>query len=65
MNAALALKPVLALHGGTPVRTSPLPTWPVFAEDEIAAVAQVMRSGRVNYSTGEQGRVFEVEFAAA
>jgi len=65
MNAALSLKPVLALHGGTPVRTSPLPTWPVFAEDEIAAVAQVMRSGRVNYSTGEQGRAFELEFAHA
>ncbi len=39
--------------------------WPVFAEDEIAAAAEVLRSGRVNYWTGEQGRLFEQEYAAA
>lgn len=40
-------------------------TWPVFAEDEIAAATEVLRSGRVNYWTGEQGRLFEQEYAAA
>src|ERR1039458_9998194 len=36
---------------------------PVFAEDEIEAVAAVLRSGRVNYWTGEQSQEFEREFA--
>ncbi len=40
--------------------TSP---WPHFAEDEISAVEQVLKSGKVNYWTGEQGRLFENEFA--
>src|SRR5579859_1077557 len=54
----------LAIHGGTPVRTRPFPSWPKFSDDEVAAVADVMRSGRVNYWTGDQGREFEREFAA-
>ena len=53
----------LALEGGTPVREAPLAPWPVFAEDEIAAAAAVLRSGRVNYWTGEQSQEFEREFA--
>jgi hypothetical protein len=39
--------------------------WPHFADDEIAAVAAVLRSGRVNYWTGDEGRLFEQEYAAA
>jgi dTDP-4-amino-4,6-dideoxygalactose transaminase len=38
--------------------------WPFFSEDEIEAVARVMRSGKVNYWTGQEGKSFEVEFAA-
>lgn len=41
-----------------------LPAWPSFTEEEIAAVAAVMRSNRVNYWTGEECRAFEREFAA-
>lgn len=37
--------------------------WPSFSEDEIQAVVQVLRSGRVNYWTGEEGKLFEKEFA--
>jgi dTDP-4-amino-4,6-dideoxygalactose transaminase len=37
--------------------------WPVFADDEIEAAAQVLRSGKVNYWTGDQGREFEKEYA--
>lgn len=37
--------------------------WPFYSEDEIAAVGEVMRSGRVNYWTGDEGRLFEQEFA--
>jgi len=40
------------------------PPWPFFAEDEIEAAATVLRSGKVNYWTGEEGRMFEKEFAA-
>lgn len=38
--------------------------WPSFTQEEIEAVAEVLRSGRVNYWTGEQTRRFEHEFAA-
>ncbi|MFA5516837.1 MAG: DegT/DnrJ/EryC1/StrS aminotransferase family protein [Desulfuromonadales bacterium] len=37
--------------------------WPSFSEDEIAAAVRVLRSGRVNYWTGDEGRKFEEEFA--
>jgi dTDP-4-amino-4,6-dideoxygalactose transaminase len=38
--------------------------WPYFAEDEIEAAMQVLRSGKVNYWTGQEGQQFEAEFAA-
>lgn len=53
----------LAIDGGPPVRTDPLPPWPFFAEDERAAVDRVLSSGKVNYWTGDEGRAFESEFA--
>lgn len=40
-----------------------LPCWPSFEEDEVAAAIATLRSGRVNYWTGEEGRSFEREFA--
>jgi dTDP-4-amino-4,6-dideoxygalactose transaminase len=43
---------------------TPFAPWPTFAEDERAAVEAVLRSGRVNYWTGDTGRAFEREFAA-
>jgi dTDP-4-amino-4,6-dideoxygalactose transaminase len=55
----------LAIDGGSRVRTQPFPSWPVFAQDEIDAVAQVLASGRVNYWTGGECIAFEQEFAAA
>lgn len=54
---------MLAIDGGVPVRTTPIPAWPHFAEDEVEAVAGVLRSGKVNYWTGELGKRFEQEFA--
>ena len=53
----------LALEGGPPAIARPLPTWPAFGEEEIAAAAAVLRSGRINYWTGDQTRHFEEEFA--
>lgn len=38
--------------------------WPFFAPDEVSAVASVLKSGKVNYWTGEEGRNFEKEFAS-
>jgi dTDP-4-amino-4,6-dideoxygalactose transaminase len=37
--------------------------WPYFAEEEIQAAMRVLRSGKVNYWTGDEGRLFEKEFA--
>lgn len=37
--------------------------WPSFTEEEAQAVADVVRSNRVNYWTGQIGRSFEREFA--
>lgn len=39
--------------------------WPHYAEDEIAAVCEVLRSGKVNYWTGETCREFERAYAAS
>ena len=40
-----------------------LAPWPCYTEEEAEAVADVLRSNRVNYWTGEQCREFEREFA--
>lgn len=41
------------------------PTWPSYTEREVDAVAETLRSNRVNYWTGTETREFEREFAAA
>ena len=38
--------------------------WPSFSEEEALAVADVIRSNKVNYWTGQIGREFEKNFAA-
>jgi dTDP-4-amino-4,6-dideoxygalactose transaminase len=48
----------------SPVRSTPFPPWPFFAQDEIDAALAPLRSGKVNYWTGTEGREFEREFAA-
>lgn len=55
---------VLAINGGTPVRTNPFPFWPHYEEEDIAGATQTYRTGKVNYWTGEEGRAFEREYAA-
>ena len=37
--------------------------WPEIDEEQIAAASEVLRSGKINYWTGQQGRKFEEEFA--
>src|SRR5213080_2185522 len=60
MNTSIAL----AIEGGTPTRSTPFPFWPQFGTKEIEAASSILRSGRVNYWTGQEGRLFETEFAA-
>ncbi len=55
--------PKLAVDGGRPVRDKPFPSWPNYGRDEIDKVADVLRSARVNYWTGDEARQFEREFA--
>jgi len=54
----------LAINGGTPHRVKPFPPWPVFAQDEIDAAVMVLSSGKVNYWTGNECKIFEDEFAS-
>jgi dTDP-4-amino-4,6-dideoxygalactose transaminase len=54
----------LAVTGGPKMRTRPWAPWPQFTPDEIEAAAEVLRSGKINYWTGDEGRKFEQEFAA-
>lgn len=56
---------VLAIDGGSPVRSAPMPLWPAPGPLEVAAVTQVVSSGRLNYWTGEMGRALEREYASA
>jgi dTDP-4-amino-4,6-dideoxygalactose transaminase len=57
-----ALSP-LDENGGTPVRSGVFPPWPCFEPEEIEAVERVLRSGKINYWTGDEGRLFEKEYA--
>ncbi len=39
------------------------PQWPICGEDEQEAALRVLRSGKLNYWTGTEGKQFEAEFA--
>lgn len=42
----------------------PFSPWPSFTEEEAIAVRKVLLSNKVNYWTGQEGRLFEKEFAS-
>ena len=63
MNNNAQSSPLLAIEGGRPERTTPLPSWPVFDEEQIEAVSNVLRSGKVNAWTGQEVSLFEEDFA--
>lgn len=54
---------LLAIDGGTPVKKTPMAPWPFYAEDEVQKTVDVLRSGKVNYWTGNETKQFEEEFA--
>lgn len=43
--------------------TNTFSPWPHFDDEQVNAVSNVLRSGKVNYWTGGHGRLFEREFA--
>jgi len=53
----------LAIDGGKPVNSEPFPMWPSFSQKAIESVAEPLKSGKVNYWTGELGTKFEKEWA--
>ena len=53
----------LAIDGGPPVRDRPYPPWPVLSADDIQAVADVLRSGKLTQLTGGAVAAFEDAFA--
>ena len=38
-------------------------SWPYFESDDIKKVEEILRSGKINYWTGNEGREFEKEFS--
>jgi dTDP-4-amino-4,6-dideoxygalactose transaminase len=64
MTATIAEAPPTE-HAGGRAHPDRWHDWPYFDEEQVAAAAAVLRSGKVNYWTGEQGRAFEEEFARA
>jgi dTDP-4-amino-4,6-dideoxygalactose transaminase len=53
----------LAVHGGDPVRTTPIGQWPEFGTEEEAAVLAALRSGIWGSIDGTFVKQLEVEFA--
>ena len=54
----------LAIDGGPKVRELPYPPWPVLGEEDVEAVAEVLRSGKLTQLTGGAVTAFEEAFAA-
>lgn len=54
---------ILAVDGGDPVYHDKFEPWPYYADDEVAAVQDCMRTGKVNYWTGDECRKLETEYA--
>lgn len=53
----------LAIDGGAPVNREPFPMWPSFEDSTVEKAMEPLRSGRVNYWTGDAGVKFEKEWA--
>lgn len=54
----------LAVQGGAPLRTRPWPQWPVWDEEDVQAVADVVRSGKWFAGNGTQVREFAEQWAS-
>jgi len=54
----------LAIKGGTPVRSKPFPAWPVWGDEEINNLTEVVKSGKWGSLNGTRTKEFEKTFAA-
>ncbi|MEK7706893.1 MAG: DegT/DnrJ/EryC1/StrS family aminotransferase, partial [Verrucomicrobiota bacterium] len=54
----------LALLGGTPVRSKPFTSWPIFGKAEEARLLRTLRSGKWGRLNGSEVAEFENRFAA-
>ncbi len=52
----------LAINGGTPVRSKPMPVWPVWGDEEIENLTRVVKSGKWGIG-GKETAAFERKFA--
>src|SRR5918994_4114240 len=55
---------MLALRGGSPVRTKPFTRWPIFGEAEEDRLLRTLRSGNWGRLDGDEVSQFEQLFAA-
>jgi len=53
----------LAINGGEPVRTHPFPVWPVWGDEEIKYLTNVIKSGNWGSLKGKLTPEFEQKFA--
>ncbi|MFA5392859.1 MAG: DegT/DnrJ/EryC1/StrS family aminotransferase [Candidatus Ratteibacteria bacterium] len=53
----------LAIEGGAAINKNHFPKWPSFEETTIQKAMEPLRTGKVNYWTGEMGVKFENEWA--
>lgn len=53
----------LAIDGGKKVNSKAFPMWPAFSAETIKKASEPLKSGKVNYWTGNVGTKFEKEWA--
>ena len=53
----------LAINGGNPVRTNGYPVWPVWGDEEIANLTDVIKSGKWGCLNGSRTSEFEKQYA--
>ena len=53
----------LAIEGGKPVRDKPFPRWPIYGEEEIQLIAEILRSGNTHFRKSWVSKEFERRFA--
>ncbi len=62
-NSSMPKTISLAVDGGLPVHVGAMSPWPFFDDELCDASTRVLRSGKVNYWTGNEGKLFEKEYA--
>ena len=53
----------LAIDGGPQVREKPWPDWPIYGEEEIELIVEILRSGNTHFNRSTVSKDFEERFA--